>query len=205
MVGFEPMQSRMRPAMVALCATALVVVSACSDQQVGSASPELTPSNASQSVRPSSPGTDVDTPTNGAPTASLDPCSLLSPEELTELAPKYSDGEQSPWGDERTCQWVPQIPDASTRLPIVGVYIWDNQGVDQLKPVEGGSEIKYGTLGQRKVAKAPGPDGCLIALAVGDAARVDVVVSNLEGSSEQEFCQTTEKVVEIVEPKLPEG
>lgn len=191
---------RLGSAFLGMCA--LFGVSACAAEESGSAAPVST--SAGQSGAPTTTTAPADSESTGGSTTSLNPCDLLRPAELTELAPTYKDGEEPSYGKGgRTCQWVPELPNASTVLPVVAVYIWDEQGLDDVKEIEGGG-IRHGTLNGRDVAQAPGPDGCLIALAVSETSRVDVVVSSVD-VAKQDRCAPAEKVAEIVEPKLPEG
>lgn len=191
---------RWGPAVLGACA--LLGAVACATEETGSAVPAVTAAGKSE-LQTSAMGPS-ESESAGGSTTSLNPCVLLRPAELTELAPTYKDGKEPSYGERgRTCQWVPELPNASAVLPVVAIYVWDEQGLGEVNEIQGGG-IRHGSLNGREVAQAPGPDGCLIALAVSETSRVDVVVSSMD-VSRQDRCAPAEKVAEIVEPKLPEG
>ncbi|MFD2803119.1 DUF3558 family protein [Prauserella oleivorans] len=173
-----------------------MAVSACTAKEGGAAvRPDQAVEPTSTVVSPSESA--------GRSTASLDPCKMLSAAELTGLGATYSRGEVPAYGEAgRTCQWVPKLSAASNVLPVVAVYVWDEQGLNDVHEIDGRG-VRRGALNGREVAQAPGPDGCLIALAVSATSRVDVVVSSVD-VSRQDRCSPAEKIAEIVELKLPD-
>jgi hypothetical protein len=66
-----------------------------------------------------------------------------------------------------------------------------------------GGGIQTDKLNGRDVVRAPSTNSaCTVALAVGDNARVDVLVT---ADSTAEACDVAAKLAQVVEPKLPKG
>ncbi|MBK1784361.1 DUF3558 domain-containing protein [Prauserella cavernicola] len=178
----------------------VVLLSACSGEEPGEAQPAGTePSTAAESSGAPSVSDSVDSGDGDAPTVGLDPCSLLSPEELSEFGQVDSAGPEST-GGARACSWQTGV-EAGNDGFAVGIAIRDSQGVKDAEPIEG-NPVRAGSIGDREVAQMPGPGGCIVALGVGETSRVDVT---LNGFKFDDMCGTVSEIAEIVEPKLPKG
>jgi hypothetical protein len=187
-------------ARVGVLALAALAFTACSGEEGGTALPtDSPPSSAVGSAPPSdsSPAPGADTQ---APTAGIDPCSLLSAAELAPFG-DFTEGVRKDSAGVRGCVYDRSIENASDDAINVGVNIRDSQGVDEVQDV--GDGVETGTVaGGRKAVMTSGNGVCLIALAVGENSRVDVGGT---GTSQQEICEITDAMAKIVEPKLPEG
>ncbi|MEU6641316.1 DUF3558 family protein [Saccharomonospora sp. NPDC046836] len=184
---------------------AVLAASACSASEPGAAQPATTGNSATIETSSSAP-TSESSVAPGSPTAQLDPCSLLSPGELAEFntfefqpghVPDYS-------GGSRPCSWNTPREAGNDGMAVL-VAIRDSQSVDEVDLVDspGATPVQTGTLNERRVAQAAAPGICLIALAVGDGARVDIGING--PGVPDDACPETTKIAEIVEPKLPEG
>ncbi|MEU3274035.1 DUF3558 family protein [Saccharomonospora sp. NPDC006951] len=179
-----------------LCGAAAVVglLTGCSDSEKGSP--------ATVASVPPLAGSGSSAPDGGtAVTADLEPCTLLTAPEITE----FGSFEEQPREDSglgaRSCSYLPARGNGSTESrPTVGVDIRDEQGVSAVN--DAGDGIRQGTVGDREAARTSGPGGCIIAMAVGGASRVDVAVTGIDAG---DACDIANEVADIVEPKLPEG
>lgn len=176
-------------------------------EEPGVANPGPTTAASSESSAPSSPVT------QDSATAALDPCSLLNTATVGKLFPDFTpfkDGEPLQGSDQdetfagsRSCGWNTDRAQATNQRNAlrVTVAIWDKLGVKDAQDAGGG--VTAGALGSgRKAAQIPIPDtkGCIVALAVGENARVDVIVG-----SHEEACDMAAAAADEVDPKLPKG
>ncbi|EHR48670.1 hypothetical protein SacmaDRAFT_0363 [Saccharomonospora marina XMU15] len=131
----------------------------------------------------------------------MDPCSLLTDEELSEFA-DYKQPESRFSAGARNCRWRPIRENAQQRLPLVNLDARDNIGVEGMNDI--GSGVRKGQLGGsgRAVAQTSNEEGCVIGMAVGEGARVDVVVSAV---GPDKACDIASRIAEIIDPKLPMG
>jgi hypothetical protein len=185
-------------ACIAISAAAVLSLTACSGEEGGAALPV----ESFTSAPPSQPSGGPSAPDQGteAPTAALEPCSLLSADDLAEFG-DFKDGVQNDGGGARGCEYDRKIENASDDADAVGVNIRDSQGVDEVRDI--GEGVQTGTVaGGRKAVMTSGNGGCLIALAVGENSRVDV---GTVAGTEERACQIADAVAKIVEPQLPEG
>lgn len=131
---------------------------------------------------------------------SLDPCELLSPDDLTELG-VFEEGEPGTAPGARTCSWeLPPSQENDFEGIIVGVEVRDQQAVESMNP-SGGGEVKTVEINSRPGAVAPDPNGraCTVGMKVDDVSRTDVGAVGPKGLA----CDIATTVAYIVEPRLP--
>lgn len=167
----------------------------------GSASPTTPASTTADSATSASPG---------APSASIDPCGLLDiatlDKEFAEYRPFEEDDRNVPGGwsmaDARNCHWKTDLDRAANlrQAMTVGIGVRDKQGVKDARDAGGG--VHPGKLGSgREAAQIPtAGDGCIMALAVGESSRVDVIVNGAK-----QGCGIAEAIADLIEPKLPDA
>jgi hypothetical protein len=188
-----------RPA-VLLFAAGILGLAGCSSPQPGTALPSTgVPTSASGGKTTSTPAGPSSPAAAG--TSSIDPCSLLSASDLTQYG-TFSGPDKKNLGGARVCAFQRTLASASDKELGVSINVRDTQGISTVNDVGGGKET--GTVNGRKAIKASAPSqsACLLALAVGDNARVDVSIT---ADSAQEACTVADKVADVVEPKLPKG
>jgi hypothetical protein len=187
-------------AYIAILAAAVLSLTACSGEEGGAALPaESLPFT---STAPSQPSSGPLTPDEGAeaPTTALEPCSLLSADDLAEFG-DFKDGVQNDGGGARGCEYDRKIENASDDADVVGLLIRDTQGVDEVQDL--GDGVQTGSVESgRKAVQTSGNGSCIIALAVGENSRVD---AGAVAGTEERACQIADAVAAIIEPKLPEG
>ncbi|NIJ14587.1 hypothetical protein FHU38_004988 [Saccharomonospora amisosensis] len=172
----------------------------CSDAESGLASPEDSRPSAHTSVGSSVPTSDSSGSTSRG-IDSVDPCSLLTDSEVAAFG-KYQEPNARQVGTARGCDWNPVRENAQQKLPLISFSVRDNVGVDGV--VDLGTGLQRGEMDSgRGVVRTTTPDhGCLIAMAVGEDARVDVVVGAVEPDK---ACDIASRIAEIIDPKLPMG
>jgi hypothetical protein len=187
-----------RPALL-LLAAGLFGLAGCSSAQSGSALPGA-------GVPADSGGGQTTTASAGpssaaSATSSIKPCSLVSATDLAQYG-TFAAPQEKELGGARSCLLQRTRQSASDKELGVSINVRDTQGTDTVTDLGGGKTT--GKLNGRTAIEAPGPaqGGCLMALAVGDNARVDVSIT---ADSAQEACTVAEKVADVVEPKLPKG
>lgn len=170
-----------------------IAATACSPTDEGQAAPS--PSSNSSSSPPMSPSASGgDSPS----LADIDPCSLLSSDELSSLG-NFPEGKPENVGSARTCGFKKERQKTTDPGLDLGVNIREEQGIGDAQDM--GMGIDRTEANGRELAQIPGPGGCTIAIGVSDTSRVDIVVVGDEGT--QQACNDADKVAAIVEPKLP--
>jgi hypothetical protein len=121
--------------------------------------------------------------------------------DLTQYG-TFSGPDTENLGGARVCGFQRTRQSASDKELGVSINVRDTQGIDTVTDIGGGKTT--GHLNGRTAIEAPAPaqGGCLMALAVGDNARVDVSIT---ADSAEEACSVAEKVADVVEPKLPKA
>ncbi|MGH3952202.1 MAG: DUF3558 family protein, partial [Pseudonocardiaceae bacterium] len=184
-----------RSVLLPLLAAGVLGVGACSEEP-GTAEP--TPGTATG--QPS--GTTTERPGQGSASLAIDPCSLLDTGTLEKMFSgfvPFKDGDASDSAGARGCTWYPDRETASDPGIRVDVGVRDSQGVREARDAGGGVEM--GDVQGRPAARVPiPPSGCIIALAVGENSRVDIIVGEHDRA-----CDFAGQVADIVEPKLPKG
>ncbi|GAB3138813.1 DUF3558 family protein [Amycolatopsis stemonae] len=172
-----------------------LLLAGCTGTQGGTASPASSPP-ASQGSSSAAP----DPSSGAATTASLNPCELLTATDVSAFG-QFKAPEQKELGGARLCSYLRLITTASDESGGVSVGIRDSQGIDSVNDAGGGKTT--GNVNGRKAVQAPSPPaGCTLALAVGTAARVDVLATSTDATK---ACDLASQVADKVEPKLPKG
>ncbi|WP_197319411.1 DUF3558 family protein [Saccharomonospora sp. NB11] len=189
------MCARRRGAIV-LPLLSLLFLVGCADTEPGSASPTGHSEDMNTPTGESSPGGSRE----GSSLEQMDPCSLLDGAELNRFG-EFGPGEYRDYGTGRNCRWQADRDGASEKVPLVDLIIEDEAGVDVLPDLGGG--LQTGKAGSgRSIVRTSNEDGCVVAMAVGESARVDVIVSMVELDS---ACSITDELVDIIDEKLPLG
>jgi hypothetical protein len=176
---------------------AVVTVAGCSNSETGEASPELGSSSAA--ALPSQGGVD-DSGSGGESVETIEPCELLEDGELSRYG-EFGPGEYRTYGSGRNCRWVGLRDAASEDVPIVDVVIEDNAGIDVL-PDLGGGLTEGAAASGREIVRTYNETGCVVAMAVGANARVDISVAE---DDLQSACDLVDELVDIVDQRLPLG
>jgi hypothetical protein len=178
-------------------AAGALLLAGCTDTRNG------TPSPAGSATSAPSTGESNSADPGSATTTSLEPCTLLTPADVTAYG-TFKAGEEKKLGKARDCSYQKQRTDASEEGGIIGVAIRDDAPLDSVNDTGGG--IKDLDINGRKAkqASSQSPLGCTVALGVGDKARVDVNVTAVDAV--EKACQmATEVATKAVEPKLPKA
>ncbi|WP_183649379.1 DUF3558 domain-containing protein [Prauserella isguenensis] len=190
-----------RAVLLPLVTLAVVTASACSERESGT--PEangMSPSSTPPAAGP--PSTDVSAPNDTSPLAGIDPCSLLTTAEVEKHgAVQEGAPENKTVGTATVCTWPGDAGDSAALVPTTSVAIRQNAGVQDVN--DKGSGVQHTEEDGRKYARSPGPGGCVIAIGVTTASRVDVVVSGTETADQA--CQIANSLVEAAEPNVPRG
>ncbi|MEV6871922.1 DUF3558 family protein [Amycolatopsis sp. NPDC051128] len=171
---------------------ALLLVAACGQQQAqqpGAVSHASTHAAASAAPPP------VAAP---VPLASLDPCSLLSPQDRSTAGVSVL-GKPKDIAGARACDWT--VPGTFG----VTVTLDEKNGLADLEVAKKtATKTKVGAHPALKVADKKAADGtCAVLLGVGGAASVQIDVSNTGFSDTPLACRRAGTVAGLVEPKLP--
>ncbi|WP_253863239.1 DUF3558 domain-containing protein [Prauserella halophila] len=177
---------------------AAVAVTACSNSESGTPEVDAGPNGSARSSTMTVPSAD-DEPGAGISLSELDPCSLLSQADVTQFGP-VKEPQQKQIGTADTCSWEPDRSEISGERGTLGVNIRDNAGVQNMN--DKGMGVEHTTENGRDYGRSPSPNGCTIAIGVTDTSRVDVLVS---GADPNKACKMANTLVEVVEPKVPQG
>ncbi|RBM17942.1 hypothetical protein DI005_20650 [Prauserella sp. PE36] len=194
---------RSTAARAVLAVLVATVATACSGETGGQARPQqdfVTTTQASPATSAAPSSGDFGEGDFGGGLSEVDPCALLTDEELAEVGP-LRDPTRPTRGKGRNCEWLPDRDNASQELLAVGVVVLDSEGIDRLGDI--GNGITDGTINDRDARMTSGRLGCLISLDVGGTARVDVSAT-APGIDEATSCGHAERLAEAVEPRLPQ-
>ncbi|MGW6449400.1 DUF3558 family protein [Lentzea sp. NPDC055074] len=160
-----------------------LVLSGCSTEEPGKATPGDTASETTASSSTSSSG--------NSSIADVDPCSLLKPADVSKL--KLSPAEKV---DNNSCQWRTQ----DRTLVRLGIYATLGLKDYVLAPNAEPSDIKVGTREAKLVKKSLTNTGCAVSIGLTTTSRVDV---NSTGTKLDVTCAASQSVAEAIEPNLP--
>lgn len=152
------------------------------------------------SAAPNKPSEDPDSGLSPEVIDAIDPCELLTPSELTKFG-NFEEPEPRFSGGARNCRWGSKRTSAVGDLPLINIDVRDNVGISGMPDLGGG--LHHGQMAEsgRKIAQTSKEIGCVLAMALDEGARVDVVVSGIHDQS----CDMAAKLAEIIDPKLPLG
>jgi hypothetical protein len=157
----------------------------------GCAATEATPS-----VTPGA-GTAAAAASAAPATAGIDPCSLISVNDLSRYG-TFTGPDAAEMGGARVCMYQRKLASASDIELGVSINVRDKQGLSLDNELGGGA--KSGKVGGRDSVEARGESACVLELAVGDRARVDLSIT---GDTVDVSCAVAQRLATIVEPKLP--
>ena len=186
-----------RTALIVTFAAALAVgLAGCSSETPGDASPTENTGGENVPSFPEDTPTDEETtePSEGdSGTADLQPCELLTAEDLAALGLPAEPLEEGELGPARTCQW--QTSGSHT----VTVGVIDEFGIDE---VQSENPPEPTTVGSHDAVRYEGLGGtCGVAIAVTESSRVDVL--GIAGGDLAKGCDHASQAAALVEPKLP--
>lgn len=136
------------------------------------------------------PTTDSPSGTASSSLTSLDPCSLLTKDDLTQLGVKLRGPDNS--AKSRGCAWQ-KGPTYE-----VGIYLNSSQGINELGA--GGSN-KVSLQSHDAIQLMGNGFSCLVDIAISDTTSVNVSVASSGGQSQE--CQIATQYATLIEPKLP--
>lgn len=182
-----------------------LVVAGCSEAGSGSvvpdgetSTPATSSSSAASSTEPSSSSA-MDHPDGVA--ASIDPCALLTEEELSEYG-EFEEPAPDEVMDAPACELNKVSSIDNRQTPTLGIVVHPDRGVEDLR--EYGFGIDEGELDSgREFAQAQSDEkgkDCTLAVPLTDDERVDIQVV---GAGEGAGCEVAAELAELVEPKLP--
>jgi hypothetical protein len=175
------------------------LTTACSDKTTGlplpaSAPPSTSPGSGGPFSEAPEPATTSST--NAVPTSPLkdvEPCSLLTQAEITDLHAGTPKSEHI--GNARSCRFT------EGNDFIISIAIFDEAGLDDV--VAHGSITPVPTVGRHKsVRSIGGVDTCAISIEVTKTSRVDTQGTDDNGN-EQRACGLAMDLAKVIEPKLP--
>lgn len=198
-------RSLTKAAVLPLFALTVLGVTGCSGEP-GEAQP-------TQSGAPTSAGQPTSAPSSPAAadslTAAIDPCSLIDSKALDKLFPEFSPFKRSEATDYdgdgkfaggRWCDWGSETETASDPYLDVSVGVYDTAGIKDIPGSAGDTKSAKLGSGRQAALTARPPEACFVGLAVGDNARVDILVAG-----HKEACDGVSLVADEVDPKLPKG
>lgn len=183
-----------RPALLALAMAAAGLPLGCTTGAAGTATPENRPSF----DRPTIP--------TGAPSAAADldalaPCTLLTQEARTTLGLRA--GQDRVNDGHRVCAFL-----ADDKTFVVSLMVYGDEGLDGIVPET--ILKKLAKVGAHDaVTHHEGKSICVVSLAVGESASVDVgaaaakPVKDATPDDLAHSCQVAERAAGLVEPRLP--
>lgn len=180
--------------LVTACAALFVAIS-CGTEQAGTptAADSATETSSTPTAEPVTPTTSSAT---GPALTEIDPCELLTSAELAQLT--LPGGDPDTRAGNRACVWN-QPGDRA----VVSVTLNANNGIDDLNPGSA-TKVEEVTIGGHTGRRLEDPDGyCVFDLAI--TATSSVTIATLIRDKIVEACAFAQRVVGVVEPKLPKA
>ncbi|EID53737.1 Protein of unknown function (DUF3558) [Saccharomonospora xinjiangensis XJ-54] len=179
---------------VAISALALLGLVGCSATEHGSAEPRVESSQqqkSSGSVEPA-PGESL--------SLSVDPCELLSVEELKPHG-EFIDAGRRELGGARSCVYQRSARGGHQGF-VVALNVRDSQGIESV--ADAGGKVTESAVGERNAVQSANMSvgDCTVAMEIDDSSRIDVSVNGLP--SVDVTCPIAEDVARLVEPRLPD-
>lgn len=178
---------------------ALVTMAAASCTTTTKGDPAASAGSTRTTDAPTSGASGATNPPGADPLATVDPCSLLSPETVSKNG--LTQGQPEPEPDARTCSWDKKA-DANSAGYGVSIGIYDHVGLNQINTSD--VTISNHPLGhhQGRLVKFNALGTCHVALGVTGTSRVDVLGISGRGDID-EACAVAISVAPSVESKLP--
>lgn len=166
-----------------LSASAVVVLTlaGCSDGGSGATTPTSTTSGNTGSSSASS----------SDPLATLDPCSLLSTDDVSQLGLTPQGPKEI--ASSRGCTW------SKGATYVIGVHFVEGQGLDKLN--DGTGQNTAFSLPSHDAVRSDKGSGCTIEIAITSNSTVDIQAS--EGAQAANECPLAQQYATLIEPKLP--
>ncbi|TLW93512.1 DUF3558 domain-containing protein [Saccharomonospora piscinae] len=186
---------RWRTILATLALTALTATG-CADTNPGSGSPSSDYPDL-ESPRPTITSSEASEQAD----ADIDPCSLLSDEEIGQFG-EFDGPSKRVVGSGQVCTWQGAKETVGDQAPLVNLVVRDNVGLSGV--VDMGDGLTPGATENtgRALVRTMSPDGCLIAMKITSGSRLDVDVAEVSGD---DACDLAGKMVEIVDTRLPRG
>lgn len=183
----------MRRSVLLLSMAAVVLgLAGCAEKTSGAARPDPTSDPTTTTSEQEETTTSSEEETGGL--TDVEPCDLLPASSATQLG--LTEGTPSEIGQGRTCRWRfegASLDDSFT----VDLVLYDERGIDDAV----GTNIVPTTIGGHDaVTFNDSTGGCVVSIAVGDAARVDSLAT---GGNLQRGCELANQLAAAVEPQLP--
>ncbi len=174
--------------------------SGCSRQEASFAEPKSPPGapGVSSPLASSSSSARSTTLSIDPISSSLDPCDLLSTEDLAEAGKFKTEYKEE--GGARSCYWQSDFEQGGDGFTFA-VSLRDAQSVETLNDL--GAGVQRTEVNQRPAAVSKNAEfrSCTVAMKLDDVSRVDVSVPRTE---EDDACEIAEVIAGLVEPHLPE-
>lgn len=172
-----------------------ILLAGCGGTAPGTPTAARSAEPATQSPSEPSEPTVTTSESSGSGLTELDPCTLVSPDQLAGLG-FTRPGEAQTALEAEMCTWA-----GSGRS--VSVALDPSNSVDELNTGSATSveEITVGSHDGRRVLETSGPGFCSIDIAVTESSSATVTGIDFDGT--QLACDTAMQVATIVEPKLP--
>lgn len=136
---------------------------------------------------PSSTTSDAPSTTAANPLASLDPCSLLTQDSLTQLGITVTGPDNT--AKSRGCKWQKHGQYS------IGIYLDGSQPIDTVG-TDGASKVTLQS--HDAVQTSTSGFGCDVEIAISTSASVDVIASSTPND-----CQVAQNFAGLIESKLP--
>lgn len=178
---------------IAAAVTLLAVASGCAEKESGHAEPQISPGGSSGGVQTTSANP------SGQLSLSIDPCELVSEEDLVEVGKFEKEYEEA--AGARTCYWQHTFENGGDGFGFA-VGVRDSQSIETVN--DNGSGVHSDEVNQRPAVWTVDPkfDDCVFAMKVDEVSRVDITVSG--DSESNDSCEVAEVIAGMVEPRLPE-
>ncbi|MDA3643578.1 DUF3558 domain-containing protein [Saccharopolyspora indica] len=132
-----------------------------------------------------------------SPVGNLDPCQLLTDDDVAPFSPKKA-GERRDVAGSPGCRWT---LDAG----LIAVAVHPDRSLDQLNI--DGEQVEDTTLGGRRaklVKPAAGEGKCELLVEISDSTAAGIS-ANMDDDNNESACQVVNQVSPLVEAKLPKS
>lgn len=186
-----------RSALMFGLAAAVLLLAGCSDEP-GTPTPTTPAGNAGASTSHAGEP--------GGALANLVACELLTPADVKFLEITEPGEDQGSLGGTGTssCGWNRSSSPSRSALAL-DVTVRPEQGIDSVEPGSGTiTDGEFEGRPSRQVRDFMGDGDCMLAISVGDTARVDIGLNDTDDDTDK-ACDAVNKIATVVEPKLPDA